>query len=70
MAWVRQGNLRGPKGDKGETGADGAKGERGETGARGTRWTHQAGAPTAADAVAGDMSLDDSTGDYYVFEAD
>lgn len=73
---------QGPQGMKGETGAQGVKGEtgpqglKGETGATGpagkdgSQITSGAGAPaTGNTGKTGDMYLDTTTGDLYIYEA-
>lgn len=73
---------QGPQGLKGETGAQGVKGEtgpqglKGETGATGpagkdgSQITSGAGAPaTGKTGKTGDMYLDTTTGDLYIYEA-
>lgn len=57
-------NLKGATGAAGPVGPAGAKGD---TGARGSKWSVGAGAPTSADAIAGDQYLDTATGDVYTF---
>lgn len=57
-------NLKGTTGAAGPVGPAGAKGD---TGTRGSKWSAGAGAPTAADAIAGDQYLDTTTGDVYTF---
>lgn len=54
-------NLKGATGAAGPAGADGAPGTRG------SKWSVGTGAPTSADAIAGDQYLDSATGDVYTF---
>lgn len=55
------------KGATGATGPVGPAGAKGDTGTRGSKWSVGAGAPTSADAIAGDQYLDTTTGDVYTF---
>lgn len=57
-------NLKGATGAAGPVGPAGAKGD---TGTRGSKWSVGTGAPTSADAIAGDQYLDTATGNVYTF---
>ena len=60
-------NLKGAAGAKGERGETGPAGAKGDPGTRGSKWSVGSGAPTSADAIAGDQYLDTATGDVYTF---
>ena len=55
-------------GPAGPTGPTGATGPTGSTGQRGSVWTTGTGAPTSTDALAGDMYLDEATGNVWRFD--
>ena len=62
----------GPSGPAGPQGATGLPGPAGDPGLRGSRWYTGAGAPSGVipdDRVAGDMYLDETTGDVWRWDA-
>jgi hypothetical protein len=59
--------AKGDRGEAGPAGPAGPAGAKGATGTRGSKWSVGAGAPTSADAIAGDQYLDTTTGDVYTF---
>lgn len=69
MAWTPQGNISGPQGPQGATGATGATGSTGAPGIpgqRGSTWTTGTVNPSSSSGyLAGDMYMNNVTGDYY-----